>query len=229
MSIQDERAERADYESTPIARSEYIAAVVHLYRGELYRANSWRIRLDMTTNWAVLTSAGLLSFAFTDPNHSHWSLLVGLALISIFWGFESRRYRYADVWYSRVRRIEENFYGPILRRDPTSPETEWGQLVAEDLFHPRFKIGRLFALRSRLLRNYWALYVVLLLSWAVKVCVHPDVAQGEMELRQRLGSGLLPWWIPLAYIGTLVACLFALVLFGPRGSGRKHDSGYVEV
>ena len=48
-----------DYESTPLTRSEYIAAIVHLYRGELYRANSWRIRLDNTTNWAILTAAGL--------------------------------------------------------------------------------------------------------------------------------------------------------------------------
>ena len=230
MPFQAEKTSSSeDYESTPISRAEYIAAVVHLYRGELYRANSWRIRLDMTTNWAVFTTAGLLSFAFTDPRHSHWSLLVGLALISVFWGFEARRYRRADVWYSRVRRIEENFYGPILRRDPVSPEQEWGHLVADDLFRPRYKIGRMHALRSRLIGNYWALFLVLVLSWTVKVLVHPDVAQSTDVLKGRLGSGLLPWWLPLAYVGGFLLFTSGMAVFGPRTSVRETDLGYLDV
>ena len=58
--------DRIDYESTPLSRGEYITAVVHLYRGELHRANAWRLRLDNTTNWAVLTTAGLLTFSFGE-------------------------------------------------------------------------------------------------------------------------------------------------------------------
>lgn len=207
----------ADYESTPIARPEYIAAVVHLYRGELYRATSWRIRLDNSTNWAVFTTAGLLSFAFGEGLHSHWILLIGFALISVFWGFESRRFRFSDIWYARVRMIEENFYGPILRRDPRSPEEGWGQLVARDLFHPRFKMTRLYALRARLVQNYWAIFLVLLFAWLTKVLVHPHVAQSWLEVRARLGDGLLPWWSPLAYVGIFVLAVGSLALFGPRG------------
>ena len=78
-----------DYESTPLTRAEYIAAIVHLYRGELYRANSWRIRLDNTTNWAILTAAGLLTFTFGDKEHSHWVLLLGLLLVAVFHLFEA--------------------------------------------------------------------------------------------------------------------------------------------
>ena len=55
-----------DLESDPLTRPEYISAIVHLYRGELHRANAWRMRLDNTTNWAVLTTAGLLTFSFGD-------------------------------------------------------------------------------------------------------------------------------------------------------------------
>jgi uncharacterized membrane protein len=66
----------ADYESTPITRAEYIAAVVHMYRGELYRANAWRMRLDTTTNWAILTTAGLLTFSFGPGTHTHWVMLL---------------------------------------------------------------------------------------------------------------------------------------------------------
>ena len=139
----------ADYESTPLSRPEYISAIVHLYRGELDRATTWRLRLDATTNWAILTTAGVLSYSFGTETHSHLGPLLGLALVAVFWMIEARRYRYADIWYARVRKIEENFYGPILRRDPVSPKREWGQLVAEDLFRPRFRVSRAFARSSR--------------------------------------------------------------------------------
>ena len=122
---------------------------MHLYRGELSRATSWRIRLDNTTNWAVITTAGILTLSFREETSSHVLLLLGLILVSVFWAFEARRYRFSDIWYSRVRKIEENFYGPILRRDPVSPEREWGELVATDLFNPAFKISRREALRVR--------------------------------------------------------------------------------
>ncbi len=216
-----------DYESTPLSRAEYIAAIVHLYRGELYRANSWRIRLDNTTNWAVITTAGLLSFSFGDTAHSHWILLVGTALICIFWGFEARRFRFADVWYVRVRKIEENFYGPILRRDPVSPEERWGSLIADDLFFPRFKIGRLYALKHRLRHNYWAIYLVLLFSWSVKVIVHPDTAQSWSEVRDHLGNGLIPWWAPLTYVGVFVIFLLTIALFSFAEPDREHEHGNV--
>jgi uncharacterized membrane protein len=53
------------FEAYPLTRSEYISAVVHFYRGERSRADSWRSRLDPTTNWAVVTVGGILSFAFS--------------------------------------------------------------------------------------------------------------------------------------------------------------------
>jgi uncharacterized membrane protein len=193
-------SERADYESTPLSRSEYIAAIVHLYRGELYRANSWRIRLDNTTNWAVLTTAGLLTFSFDPVGHTHWILLIGVALISFFLFFEARRFRFADVWRARVRMIEENFYGPILRRDPVSPTRQWGEWVADDLFHPRFKLSTLEAVRVRFQRTYWALYLALLFGWSIKVVSSPAPAQSVLDVKRNLALGLLPWWLPLVYI-----------------------------
>lgn len=222
--IEDPTIPRADYESTPISRAEYIAAIVHLYRGELYRANSWRIRLDSTTNWAILASAGVMTFAFGDPAHSHWALLIGMALVVLFLFFEARRFRFYFVWRARVRMIEENFYGPILRRDPTSPDEDWGKLVASDLFQPRFRIGRFSALRARLTRNYWAILLVLLGSWCVKVAVHPAEAMSQDDLIANLGHSLvLPWWAPLAYIGIIAAGMIAL-LFAPKAPPIEGDN-----
>jgi len=204
-----------DYESTPLSRSEYIAALVHLYRGELYRANSGRIRLDNTTNWAVLTTAGLLTFSFGAGVHTHWVLIMGIILISVFLAFEARRFRFAHVWRSRVRMIEENFYGPILRRDPVSPEREWGMLVARDLFQPRFRITRFAAIRARLIRNYWPIYFVLFSAWTVKVLTVPGAT-----LRERLQHELIPWWVPLTVVSTV---LFVLILILVASPGNKDD------
>ena len=219
----DEERRAVDYESTPLTRQEYIAAIVHLYRGELDRATTWRLRLDATTNWAIITTAGVLSYSFGVESHTHLGPLLGVALVSVFWMIEARRYRYADIWYARVRKIEENFYGPILRRDPVSPRREWGQLVAEDLFRPRFKVTRAYALRKRLLRNYWPIFVVLMGAWAVKLIAHPTPAHGWNEVRSRLTVGLIPWWLPLTLVGAFFLLLGWLIVAGASDSEERVD------
>ncbi|MFT4539347.1 MAG: putative membrane protein [Planctomycetota bacterium] len=211
----DEKA--PNYESSAPSRSEYITAMVHLYRGEMYRATTWRIRLDNTTNWAVLTTAGMITFTFGEGTHSHWVLLVGLAMVSVFLMFEARRFRYADVWRARVRMIEENFYGPILRRDPRSPEAEWGRLFARDLFDPRFTITRLQALRARFVRNYWALFVVIIAAWVVRVATFPVEADSWEHIKANLRMGMLiPWWVPIVYLSTVLLGTACIVLFTDR-------------
>src|SRR5437588_10372767 len=42
---------------------EFNTAMAHFYRGEITRANTWRNRLDTTTNWAVLTTGPTPPFA----------------------------------------------------------------------------------------------------------------------------------------------------------------------
>ena len=219
----DEERRAVDYESTPLTRQEYISAIVHLYRGELDRATTWRLRLDATTNWAIITTAGVLSYSFGVESHTHLGPLLGVALVSVFWMIEARRYRYADIWYARVRKIEENFYGPILRRDPVSPRAEWGELVAEDLFHPRFKVSRTFALRKRLLRNYWAIFLVLFAAWAMKLIAHPDPAHSWEEIRQRLGVGMMPWWLPVLVCAGFLVFLGSVIVLGGSGAEERTD------
>jgi uncharacterized membrane protein len=197
---------RPDFESSPLTRGEYIAALVHLYRGQLTRADSWRQRLDTTSNWAVVTTMGLLSFAFSSRDHSHVSIVVGMVLITHFMLVESRRYRVFDVWNSRVRMIEENFYGPILTRDLESPRVAWGDLVAADLLHPSFKITYLEALRARLVRNYLALYLLLLCAWLAKLAE----AASEPGWRMRLTVGPVPWWGTIALVAGLYLALVVL-------------------
>lgn len=219
-----------DYESTPLTRSEYISAIVHLYRGELFRSNAWRLRLDQTTNWAVLTAAGVLTYSFGDGGHSPWSIIAGLAIVTLFLFIEARRFRFSDVWRSRVRMIEENFYGPILRRDPVSAESDWGTLVAVDLFSPRFKMSAVAALRTRLIRNYLPIYAVLSLAFVLKVVTQPTTAQSWQEVRERLGGdGIVPWWTSLAVLGALASSCLLLIAFGRRTSGKDLDEWSFEL
>ena len=212
----DKHADRADYESRSLTRQEYVAAIVHLYRGELHRATVWRMRLDNTTNWSIVTTAGLLTFSFDGKQHSHWVLLVGVLLITSFLSIEARRFRFFDVWRYRVRKIEENFYGPILRRDPISPDRIWGDRVAEDLLHPVFKLSFRAALRARFMRNYWVLYMVLLGGWLLKITVEPVPASSWEEIKARLGEGVIPWQLPMLVFLSVVVVAVVTVLFFPR-------------
>ena len=79
--VDQQTAPETSFEGYPLTRTEYITAMVHFYRGERSRADAWRNRLDPTTNWAVVTTAGMLSFTFGDPYHSH----VPLLLANVLW------------------------------------------------------------------------------------------------------------------------------------------------
>lgn len=202
-----------EFEGFPLTRSEYISAVVHLYRGELERANTWRIRLDTTTNWAIVSTIGILSFAFGDAGHSSASIILGMYLVVNFLVLEARRYRYFDVWKNRVRMIEENFYTPLLRRDLVSPKERWGSLVAADLHSPHFKITYMQAFKTRLRGNYVFLFLVLLGGWLGKVLLQP--AAPMLSVLERFGGEVVPWWLPVGGVAVLYAFLAGVLLFVP--------------
>ncbi|MBM4341803.1 MAG: DUF2270 domain-containing protein [Deltaproteobacteria bacterium] len=187
------------FEGTPLSRAEYIAAMVHFYRGEIYRATQWRLRLDNTTNWAILSCTGLATFTLGDRAHSHAAILLGMGLLHTFMVIEARRFRFFDVWQQRVRLIETNFYGPLVRRDLQSPTADWGQQIADDLLRPTFKMSTRQAVRARLTRNYGALFALLMATWLCKLALHPG-ALADQPLYARMAVGDLPWWVPAALV-----------------------------
>jgi uncharacterized membrane protein len=97
-----------------MAPAEFNTAMIHFYRGEVQRSNTWRARLDTTTYWAVLTAAGTLSFAFSSPSNPHFVIPLNSILITIFLLMEARRYRYYEIWSSRVRRIESGYLAKFV-------------------------------------------------------------------------------------------------------------------
>jgi len=209
------------FEEEPLTRSEYITALVHLYRGEMNRANTWRNRLDATTNWAVVTTAAMLSFAFNQPAHSHVTLLLANLMILLFLGFEARRFRYFDVWRARIRMMEENFFLPIIRRNLVSPREGWRDFVSEDLDHPTFKVTLLQAIGMRLRRNYIGLFAVLLVAWLAKLTLHPDAASEPGKLLARMEIGPLPGWGVLVLTGMFYGALLWIAMW--RGGRSSSD------
>ncbi|HET6373598.1 MAG TPA: DUF2270 domain-containing protein [Candidatus Polarisedimenticolia bacterium] len=181
--------------------------MVHFYRGEMYRSQIWRTRLDTTTNWAVVTVAGMISFAFSSPEHSPFTLLLANVLITNFLAIEARRYRYFSVFRARVRMIEENFYLPLIRRSLVSPKDDWRDLVARDLDNPKFKATYLEALLFRLRRNYVWLYLIVLVTYSVKLFIHPTPADHMSEIIARAGIGPIPPGFVITLLTVFYLCV----------------------
>jgi uncharacterized membrane protein len=100
-----------------ISPAEFNTAMVHFYRGEVQRSNTWRNRLDTTTNWAVLTAGATLSFAFSSAENPHFVIPLNSLLVAFFLFMEARRYRYYEIWASRVRVLETGYFAQMLRTD----------------------------------------------------------------------------------------------------------------
>ncbi len=221
----------ADYESKPLTRSEYLQAVIHFYRGEMQRETVWRSRLDQTTYWAVFTTAAVLSFALHNPERAPHMVMLGTLLVLVMLAIEARRFRFYDVWRSRVRKLEENFFAPILRRNPESPEPDWGILVAADLFHPHFKITYFQAFRRRLLKNYLYIFLILLLAWFIKLWdpAHSGAPSTTWrDLPERMAIGPFPGVLMAALVAGFYAFLLACCVIERRKTVEGENWGLQE-
>jgi len=218
--------DRVDYESESLERGNYVTAIVHLYRGEVARANTWRQRLDQTTNWALFVTASALGFAFGNPEASHFSLQFANILLYIMLTFEARRFRFFDVWRARIRKIETNFFAPILRRRLQSPEQLWALQVATDLDEPHFHVTRTQALRLRLMRNYLPIFLVVFAAWLIKLEIHPTRARSWAEVYERMAVGSIPGWAGLSVVLAFYALLGWIILFGRSTARRRGQDNW---
>ena len=187
---------------------EFTTAMVHFFRAEISRANVWRQRLDTTTNWAVLTTGAAISFAFSDSMGDHRVIMLNMLLITLFLYIEARRYRYYELWSSRVRLMETDFFASMLV-PPFHPASDWAESLAENLLHPQFPISMLEAFGRRFRRNYFWIYIILWLAWVLKVWLQPTTAQSWSEFLSRAGMGGLSGAVVLTagllFYGALLA------------------------
>lgn len=199
--------------TTPVAIAqklqpgEFNTAMVHFYRGEVQRSNIWRNRLDATTNWAVITAGATLSFVFSSPNNPHFAIPINSILVTIFLFMEARRYRYYEVWANRVRVLETGYFAPMLSHRTIPPDKEWAEHISADLLTPHFTISMWEALGRRLRANYLWIFILLALSWTLKVFIHPEAIPATTlaerdafwdVLLDRSRVGLAPGWLVIA-------------------------------
>lgn len=197
-------------------RSDFLGLMGHLYRGEVGRATSWRDRLDKTSNWAVVITATLLTWAFSTDRSPHGVILVGIIMVSIFLVFEARRYRMYDVWRSRVRLLEENLFANAL--NPTgAKQPQWRDLLAEDLREPAIKVSYLEAVGRRLRRIYLYLLGILLVSWFVQLSLLAPSLAGIVPYAE---VSIAPGEVVMAVVVGFYIFL-ALVAFWPRERQAK--------
>ena len=198
-------------------------AMIHFYRGEMSRSNSWRQRLDATTNWAVITTGAALTFVFSDPSNTASILLIDSLFVLLFLFIEARRYRYYELWTYRVRVMEKNFFVGLLS-PPFMPHAEWADKITDSLNNPRFPIGLLEALGRRYRRNYAPIFLLLAGSWVGKIYMHPTAAEDMADFVQRSAMGLFPGWLVLS-----VGVIFngALIALGIFTTGLQQSQGEV--
>ena len=187
--------------------AEFNTAMVHFYRGEVQRSNTWRNRLDTTTNWAVITAGATLSFAFSSTSNPHFVIPINSVLVAFFLFMEARRYRYYEIWSSRVRVIETGYFARMLSPQSTI-DKEWAEHLAADLMAPHFTISEWEAVGRRLRRNYLWIFMLLAISWNLKVYLHPHPATSFDEFLSRASVGLMPGSLIF-----LVGVIFNLGLF----------------
>lgn len=157
---------------------DYLQVLAHFYRGEMNRATIWRQRMDATTNWAILATTATFSWAFgSDRIDSHFIFPFTSALVFLLLAVEARRYRYYDVWRTRVRMLEVHLMVPSLNPHIDILEGDWRTVLSNDLLQPTFKISSLEAIGRRLYRNYIWLFVILLVGWYLRIYSGADLLE----------------------------------------------------
>jgi uncharacterized membrane protein len=213
--------------------AEFNTAMVHFYRGEIQRSNIWRNRLDATTNWAVITAGATLSFVFSSPDNPHFAIPINTILVSIFLFMEARRYRYYEVWANRVRILETGYFAPMLSHRTIPPDKEWAEHISADLISPHFTISTWEAVGRRLRANYLWIFILLALSWTLKIYIHPSPIPFANEadrrvfwdvLMQRAQIGLAPGWLVIA-----TGAIFNAIIFFVAFSTLKLKDASSEV
>ena len=215
----------------PKTSTEYVNTIAHFYRGEMGRMVSWRDRLDRTTNWAVGAAAAMLSIALSSPDAHHGVLLFSIVVVFLLLWIESRRYRFYDVFRTRVRLLERHYYANIFNpRAQIDADQRMSQLSAH-LRSPSFSITYYQAMGRRLRRGYCWIFIILLIAWLIKVTAglmrsFDDGAPPEALLASLLRDaavGYVPGGFVLGAIAVLYGWMgYIMVKFG-SSNGENGD------
>jgi len=200
---------------------DFTSVLVNFYRGEVQRAYTWRTRLDRTTNWAILILSVLITWTFSSPERPHELLLFTLIFMFTLLIIESRRYRYYNVWASRIKVLEENFIAKALSPREKVSSRDWMRTLAEDLKKPHFKIPLWTAISHRLRRIYQWLFSVTIILWISKLAMHPTSARSLGQIISRAKISTVPGNVISAIVFGFYIITMIIAFIGPRFEERK--------
>ncbi len=203
--------------------SDRATILVHYYRALVGRADIWRMRMDATTNWAIGTTAAVLSFALGNAASPHYVVHVGFFLTLVFLLLEARRLTFYHLWQRRALVLERGLVAPALRAAPEEgtlpldPSLE-GELAGElGTTIPSMSITKAAARRLR--RVYVYLLGVQLAAWGLKLASHPEATTEASEILARAHIGPLPGVVVVTGTAFVLLGAAALALF--RGGVRS--------
>lgn len=186
----------------PSTSTEIVNTMAHYHRAEMARMAGWRDRIDRTSNWAITVVAAMLSVSLSTPNAHHGVLLFAMLLVFLLLWIEARRYRFFDVYRSRVRTFERYYFAPIFA-PVAGDNVDWRQMLGESLREPQFRISYIDAFSRRLRRNYIWMFLILLLAWVLKIStpqlqdegVSGHLVSSLWEVIGNAGLGPVPGWL----------------------------------
>lgn len=174
--------------------------------------------MDATTNWAVATTAVMITFSFNAVASPHFVLLLALAFDAMFLLMESRRYQTYDLWRRRFRTLNQYLIAPVLlQRESIPADTirEQFSRIAADLGRTVPHLSLADAVGYRIRRNYGYLFSIALLAWLLKLEIHPVAATGLAELLPRAQIGAFPGSAVVGVVGAFVILAAVLALRAP--------------
>jgi uncharacterized membrane protein len=219
------------YRGYTLDAGNFTNAMVHLYRAEVTKINLWRSRLDTTTNWSVITTGAALTFAFGAPENPHFILLLVLLLMLAFLVIEARRYSYYVLWYHRVRLMETDFFATMIT-PPYHPPDDWGEALAQTLEEPSFLIPIWRGIANRYRRNYIWMITLVIVSWLLKLSIHPAPIESISEIVERAAISVWvpgPWvvvGVAALYLGLLALSLTIRLIQLPYGTKDSRPMGF---
>ncbi|MCG8466974.1 MAG: DUF2270 domain-containing protein [Gemmatimonadetes bacterium] len=201
--------------------------LVHLYRAAVGHGDIWRQRLDATTNWAVITTAAVLTFAFSNAATPHFVMLLALLFVLFFLLMETRRYQAYNLWQRRIRVLHRAIIVPALKEDDEVDHelvTLLKRKLADDFATWVPAMPMWAAVGYRLRRNYGPLITLILFTWMLKLYIHPEAVANTQDFVQRASVGLAPGQFILAGVGVFFVMLVALALSAPSEQMKDWSS-----
>ncbi|HLB51777.1 MAG TPA: DUF2270 domain-containing protein [Patescibacteria group bacterium] len=199
-------------ESLKDIKEKYYGFLYHYYRAEVYRETNWRNRLDTTTNWSIVVTAAIASFAFGNEDIPHIVFILNYFFVLSFLYIEARRFRNYMLLRERTRLMEKNLLAPILIGHDLDIDlnNEWRSSLADSLNSPKIELSKTEALAWRIRRNYAIILVFIAILWLVKVTTSPTKSESIFDVYKNARM----WFIPgeIVFWGIIVSVFTVIFL-----------------